>query len=139
MLLGTVFNGIALFEGCIFTAVKKTSEVSNTTLVGAVINTVFNFILIPKYGALGAAIATLLGYVLIWGIRTKKMLKIINVKVCWQKQLVSMLLLVVQTVIALNSKGVAMQFVCLIVILLVQKNVFVSIIKKLTILCEYKK
>ena len=139
LLLGTVFNGIALFEGCIFTAVKKTSEVSNTTLVGAVINTVFNFILIPKYGALGAAIATLLGYVLIWGIRTKKMLKIINVKVCWQKQLVSMLLLVVQTVIALNSKGVAMQFVCLIFILLVQKNVFVSIIKKLTILCEYKK
>ena len=28
LLVGTVFNGIALFEGCIFTAVKKTKDVS---------------------------------------------------------------------------------------------------------------
>ena len=61
LLTGTVFNGIALFEGCIFTAVKKTREVSNTTLVGAAINTVLNLLLIPFIGALGAAIATMVG------------------------------------------------------------------------------
>lgn len=87
LLTGTVFNGIALFEGCIFTAVKKTREVSNTTLVGAAINTVLNLLLIPFIGALGAAIATMVGYAIIWIVRTKRMLKIVAIKVNWSKQL----------------------------------------------------
>ena len=33
LLLGATFNGIALFEGCMFTAVKKTKEVFRTTFI----------------------------------------------------------------------------------------------------------
>lgn len=131
LLLGTVFNGIALFEGCIFTAVKKTKEVSNTTLIGAGINTVFNFVLIPNLGALGAAIATMLGYMFIWIVRTKRVLKIVNMKVDWKNQIISALILIIQAILALNEKNIEIQFICVIIIIFIQKEWLIRILNKL--------
>ncbi|MBI4092658.1 MAG: oligosaccharide flippase family protein [Candidatus Kerfeldbacteria bacterium] len=42
---------------------KKTSHLAWTTAAAAILNIVLNFILIPPYGMVGAAIATLLSYV----------------------------------------------------------------------------
>ena len=42
---------------------EKTVFISIGTLCAAIINIVLNFLLIPSYGILGAAIATLIGYV----------------------------------------------------------------------------
>lgn len=36
LLVGVLLNGLALFEGCLFTAARNTGAVSSTTLVGAV-------------------------------------------------------------------------------------------------------
>ncbi len=100
LLAGTVFNGLALFDGCIFTAVKKTKEVSSTTLYGAVVNIVLNFCLIPWMGGLGAAIATMIGYLVTWIMRTWKMRKYIRMKVDWKIQLVALALLLIQSIVA---------------------------------------
>ena len=56
LLIGTVFYGLALFEGCLYTAVKKTRGVAVTTIIGAVCNTALNILLIPHFGAYGASI-----------------------------------------------------------------------------------
>lgn len=59
---------------------KDTRIYSRTQVIGAVINILFNFILIPVFGARGAAVATLIGYVvplLILCIRLKKNKKIL--------------------------------------------------------------
>ncbi|MBR0485627.1 MAG: oligosaccharide flippase family protein [Oscillospiraceae bacterium] len=122
LLLGTVFNGIALFEGCIFTAVKKTKEVSSTTILGAVVNTIFNFILIPAIGALGAAIATMIGYFSIWFIRTLQMHKIIKLKADWKSQIFGYALLLGQCIIALNFQQIYWQIPIVILVILSQKN-----------------
>ncbi len=40
-----------------------------TTIISAVVNIVLNLVLIPKYGILGAAIATVACYVVMWSVR----------------------------------------------------------------------
>ena len=130
LLIGTTFNGIALFEGCIFTAVKKTKEVSFTTLLGAGINTVLNILLIPSMGAMGAALATMIGYFVIWVIRTYRVLKIVVLKVCWKRQLATVLALSVQCILALSIKFQFLQIGCVLVILYLQRTVVKNLMKR---------
>ena len=63
LLIAVVFNSMALFIGSIFTAVKDTKIISLTTIIGAIVNTICNIILIYLFGAWGAAMATVLGYI----------------------------------------------------------------------------
>lgn len=118
LLVGTVFNGIALFEGCIFTAVKKTKTVSKTTIAGAITNAVLNVILIYSIGSVGAAIATFGGYFVTWVSRTVSLTKIIKMKIRWRKRIIDYVLLIIQAVIALNRGYEWIQVIILILIIL---------------------
>ena len=122
LLLGAAFNGIALFEGCLFTAVKKTKDVSRTTIVGAIVNTIANFALIPFFSSIGAAFATMIGYFAVWLVRTISLQKIIRMKVKWVKQVICIAILAVQVFLALNSNIITplIQIVCLILIISLQ-------------------
>lgn len=65
-----------LFGGYFVTAVgvnlkKKTQYQAIIVIAGAVINIILNFILIPPYGMMGAAFATLLSYLFIFVVTTK--------------------------------------------------------------------
>ncbi|WP_044976735.1 oligosaccharide flippase family protein [Ruminococcus sp. HUN007] len=122
LLVGTVFNGIALFEGCIFTAVKNTKSVSITTILGAIVNTICNFALIPFIGALGASIATMVGYIAIWIIRTVQMNKIIKIKAQWNAQIMGMIMLIFQCVIALVFKQFYWQLPIAILVVISHKS-----------------
>lgn len=97
LLMGTVFNGIAQLEGALFSATKRTKDVSKTTVIGAVVNTIGNFIFIHIWGAIGAALSTMIGYGLMWGLRTKSLQNFIKMKINWKKHLISVILLLLQT------------------------------------------
>ncbi len=122
LLVGTVFNGIALFEGCIFTAVKKTKDVSLTTIMGTVVNTVLNFALIPVSGATGAALATMIGYSSIWIVRTFQLRKIVKLKVNWRTQIESSVLLIAQAVLAMTDQFYCIQIIPTCILLIIQRN-----------------
>ena len=128
LLMGTTMNGIALFEGCLFVAVKKTRAVSITTIAGAIVNTALNFILIPYIGALGAAVSTMLGYSVIWIIRTWQLRKIVKMKTDWINQFVTIGLLLLQTVIALYQKIYWAQIPISILILFLQRRQFFQLV-----------
>lgn len=100
LLYGAVFNGLALFEGCLFSAVKKTKTISVTTIIGAAVNTGLNFGLIPIIGATGAAIATMIGYVVIFSSRLLMLKSIVNLHVKWKKALICFVVLLIQSVVA---------------------------------------
>ena len=100
LLLGTVFNGMGLFVGCIFTAVKRTKDISITTIIGAVINTILNFVLIPFIGAMGAAIATMIGYGSVFIVRLCIAKNIVKMKVKWISIISCMFILFIQTILA---------------------------------------
>ena len=71
----TVFSTLVSFMGSVYFVEKKSVLSIVTALTGALINIVLNFILIPKYGAMGAAVATLISYIVVYAVRvinTKK-------------------------------------------------------------------
>ena len=126
LLVGTVFNGIALFEGCIFTAVKRTKDVSRTTIIGALVNTIINFSLIPFIGATGAALSTMIGYMTVWIIRTLQLRSIVKMKVKWNIQITSAVLILIQAVFAVFVKSYLIQVIPIIILIVIQKEIYVK-------------
>lgn len=103
LLLSVVFNAMSLFIGGIFTAVKDTKTLATTTIFGAVFNTVLNFILIPRFSAYGAAIATLAGYIAVWIMRYGILRKHIRIRINLLREMAVSLLLIVQMVLAFRG------------------------------------
>lgn len=139
LLLGATFNGIALFEGCIFTAVKKTKEVFRTTLIGAVVNTITNILFIWLIGSLGAAVATMLGYFTVWVMRTIHMKGIVKMKVNWKTQIIIIIILSVQCVVALKQGLEAIQVICLVLICVFQYSYIKKLLLKVRELISRRK
>lgn len=129
LLMGTLFNGYALFVGCMFTAAKKTKIISWTTMVGATVNTVFNFALIPIIGAMGAAISTLLGYVVVFTIRLYCLREIVKMKVNWIQINASLLMLGIQCIVATLFENALLQIPFVFMIVAVNRNTFVQMLK----------
>ena len=98
LLVGAMLNGMALFEGCLYAAAKRTTVVTYTTLIGAAFNISLNLILIPYTGALGAAMATMIGYIFVWISRSVYLHKFIRIKYNWTIQIVSIILILLQVV-----------------------------------------
>lgn len=133
LLLGVAFNGIALFEGCLFTAAKKTKDVSRTTLVGAIVNTIANFALIPFFNSIGAAFATMIGYFTVWLVRTISLQKIVRMKVNWKKNVICIILLLIQSFFALyqNVITLCIQVICLVMLFILQYDSLRKVIFKI--------
>ena len=76
----TVFTALDTFLGSAYFTVKKTGMSFWTALIGAVVNIAFNIILIPTYGAIGASIATLVSYFVVFLVRALTMHRFIPFK-----------------------------------------------------------
>ena len=110
LLVGVLLNGLALFEGCLFTAARNTKAVSSTTLAGAAVSIGSCIALTFAIGPLGAAVATLLGYLVTWGARTHVMLKkIIRLQVEWRNELVTIGILIAHAVVAMQDGMILLQ------------------------------
>lgn len=84
------------FLGSIFSAVKDSKVIASTTVVSAVCNIVLNALLIPKFGALGAAIATVASYMVMWALRLGYAKKYIKMSVSLVKDCIVYVLLIAQ-------------------------------------------
>ena len=67
--LAMVFSALVSFLGSVYFLEKKSAMSMITATSGAVINIILNFVLIPKRGAMGAAVATLISYAAVYAIR----------------------------------------------------------------------
>ncbi|MBE6780369.1 MAG: hypothetical protein E7545_05250 [Ruminococcaceae bacterium] len=68
--LAMIFSAFANFMGSVYVVEKRSKNSFLTTMVGAGVNIILNFILIPKIGSQGAAIATFASYLAVFIIRT---------------------------------------------------------------------
>ena len=64
-----VFSALVSFMGSVYFLEKKSVMSMITSIAGAAINVVLNFMLIPKRGAMGAAVATMISYAAVYAIR----------------------------------------------------------------------
>lgn len=129
LLLSVVFNAMALFIGSIFTAVKDTKTLSVSTIIGAVVNTVCNFVFIYLWGAYGAALATMLGYAVVFGMRHLILRKHIILHLNWVRDLFVYVILLIQLVLSLlGVKTVLLQVIPFAVILILFRKEVVSVL-----------
>jgi O-antigen/teichoic acid export membrane protein len=96
--IAIVFGSLSGYIGGIFSAVKDSKIYAQSTIVGAVSNIALNIILTPIIGALGAAIATTVCYVVVWSVRYRHVKRYIMLKINIFRDIVSYILLGFQAV-----------------------------------------
>ena len=69
LLLATVFSSLVTFMGSVYLVEKKSLNSFYTSLIGALVNLALNLLLIPFWGAQGAALATFACYLVVFVIR----------------------------------------------------------------------
>ena len=131
LLVGTVFNGIAQFEGSLYAATKNTKLVATTTVIGALVNTVCNFTLIYIWGAIGASLSTLVGYFVTWLLRTVYLQRFVKMKVKWINHYISLLVLFVQSVFATLKEFAIFQMISFAVIVMLNRRFIMVVLKRI--------
>ena len=130
LLMGTVFSGISQFEGSLFAAARNTKFVAKTTIIGAAVNTICNLIFIYLFGAIGAAFATLLGYLTTWILRTKYLQDFIKMKVNWPTHFFSIIIVIVQSVFATIGILSTIQVILFTLLVIVNRSFIAPVLKK---------
>ncbi len=69
LILAVSFSCLVTFLGTVYNTAKKNAMVTVTTFVGAMLNILLNWLLIPKFGANGAAFATFASFFVVFLIR----------------------------------------------------------------------
>lgn len=97
--IAMIFSAFSAFMGSVYFLQKRSSRSMMTATVGAVCNIVLNLLLIPGYGAQGAAIATAISYFVVYGIRAVDTKKYLAFDMCIVRVSVNTLLVIAQAVI----------------------------------------
>lgn len=103
LIMSMAFQCFATFLGSIYMVERKSVLSFLTTALGAVLNIVLNLILIPKYGALGAAFATFLSYFCVFIVRMIDTSRFIKIRVKYSAFILSSVILLVQSLILINE------------------------------------
>ena len=96
--LATTFGCLGSFLSSIYMVEQRSTAAMATTMLGAICNVAGNLLLIRLWGAMGAALATLLSYLLIFSVRAVHTRTMIRVRWSLPKTLLSTLLLSAQCV-----------------------------------------
>jgi len=130
LLVGAYLNGLALFEGCIFAAAKRTKEVAVSTIAGAAIGVVLCVALTALMGVMGAAIATFCGYLAIWAIRTGMMhQKVARIKTSWMAEIVSLVVLCGQAALATQENMLFLQIPVALLLVVAQRKRLIRLVE----------
>lgn len=134
--IAIVFGALSGYLGGFFAAVKDSKVFSYSSVVGAITNLVLNVILTMAIGTMGAAIATTICYVEIWAIRFCQAKKYIKLSIKIQRDILSYILLVVQSIVVVQEisigyllQAVIFAFICGLYIKDI-KSILIKILKK---------
>lgn len=96
LILSMVFAAFASFVGTNYSVKKETTGALKTTLAGAIVNIILNFILVKMVGMSGAAMATMVSYFVVWIYRVHDTKDFVSIKCDWGKLAISLVLLIIQ-------------------------------------------
>ncbi len=123
LLMSVIFNIISLYFESILLATNNTKEIGKSSIIGAAVNIILDFILIKYIGAYGAAIATMISFFVVMLFKCFKAQKYIKYKENISIIFISYLLLFIQTIIAyFGNKFILLEVVILIILLYLYKN-----------------
>lgn len=99
--IAILFGALSGYLGGFFSAVKNSKLFATSTIMGAIINVVLNLIFTPLYGAIGAAVATAISYFVVWAFRYCQSKKYIKMRINITRDIVSYILLIMQSILIL--------------------------------------
>lgn len=121
--IAILFGALSGYLGGFFSAVKDSKIFARSTMIGAIVNLGLNFLFTPFYGAMGAAVATAICYIVVWVIRYQQSKKYIRIKVNLERDIITYLLLIFQSILILMDGikmyifvGTAFVVICLLYI-----------------------
>jgi O-antigen/teichoic acid export membrane protein len=98
LLLATLLNACALFWAAGYHGAKKTNTIFITSLIGAVINVLFNLIFIQMIGLYAVVLSTFLAFFVTWLIRVFSAKRYFTIRLCY-RDVVSLSLLMALAII----------------------------------------
>lgn len=131
--LAMLFAAFSTFLSSVYVVSKKSSLSFWTALLGAGSNAALNLLLIPRIGVMGAAIATLASYVLVFLVRAVSIRSLLPFSLAVPTVVLDTVLLGVQTVfVTMQLRGwIIMQGVCLAALLVLHIKPLLLAAKKL--------
>ena len=132
LVIATVFSTLVHFLGSVYFVEKKSVFSMLTALVGALINIVLNFVMIPDHGAMGAAVATLISYLAVYVVRAMDTRRYIEFNLRIPRFLINLTLLMLQMAIlyvGVPYSDIA-QIGCLVVMLLINARTIFEIVRE---------
>lgn len=111
-MIAVVFSSLSSLLGGIFSAAKKSKIYGKTTMLGAIVNIFANIALVLLYGAIGAAIATVISNVIVWIARVVESNKIVTLNINNKRDIVSYCVLCVQAICMLLGKNDLLLYCC---------------------------
>lgn len=131
LVLASLMQAMGQFYESIYICALKPTSLLLTTIFAAILNTFFNFLLIPKYGAYGAAIATCIGYGAMFLIRIVDSKRIFEFKVKHYHILLTIACLIAETFVICSNvnKWILINSFITVIILFLNRAIFKDIIK----------
>ena len=139
--MAMVFSAFSSFMGSVYVVTEKSRLSLWTALWSALANIFLNFLLIPRIGIQGAAIATLASYVLCFAIRAVTSRRLIPFTLFTPRLIGSGLLLGIQSLLCFTANPGApfFQMACLLLLLVLNRKPFVLTIQQLAKLVRRKR
>lgn len=134
LLLYIVFNTMSGVIGGVFAAVKDTKAFASSAAIGALVNIVLNTVLVYAWHAEGAAIATVISSIVIWGMRVHYSRKHIRLHINWKKHFLEYFILGAQAIVmtvVVGQMAYLFQALAFATIIILNKNMIMTFIKRI--------
>ena len=106
LLISVIFGALEGFLGSICLAFKDGKSIGKATGAGAVVNIILNYVLIMEFGTMGAAIATLISYFVMFIFALVMVRKYVRLKIHIFRDIVAYCLLIIESIfIIMNMKN----------------------------------
>lgn len=120
LLISVIFGALEGFLGSICLAFKDGKSIGRATGMGALVNIILNYFLIIEFGTMGAAIATLISYFVMFFAAFIMVGKHVKLKVAMRKNFISYLLLIIESLnLTMNIKNYNIVNSLIVIILLI--------------------
>lgn len=124
------FSAISIYFGTLYGALKKTKNNMITTIIGAVVNLVVNYVAILLVGIWGALIGTIISYIVVAGLRMFDIHKRIPFEIDFFRVGINSLLLILHAILVSIDFHIVLTSVCAIAVFVVlNKSVLVKTYK----------
>lgn len=132
LIIGVLYSSFSSFFGQYYIAAKKTTGVFTTTILGAAINIIANFIFIPHLGLQGAGLSSAISFLSIWLIRVFDTQKLVKTTINWNNMILNNIFLMIQIYLVLNQDNIVYYYLVIgvssVVSIIINRNLFMTIL-----------